>query len=52
VGILAADPNAKREPTRRDLRDRRELAGNRHRVAERKQVQPHIHRQLNLSDEQ
>ena len=45
VAVLAADPDAEREPAGRELRDRRELAGDRNRVAQRKQVEPDVHRQ-------
>ena len=52
MGVLAADPDAEREPTGRELRDRRELAGDGNRVAQRQQVEPDVHRQLSLSGEQ
>jgi hypothetical protein len=35
VTVLAADPDAEREPARRELRDRCELPGDRNRVAQR-----------------
>ena len=52
VAVLAADPDAEREPAGRELRDRRELAGNGDRVAQWQQVQPDIHRQRGLRREQ
>ena len=52
MAVLAADPNAEREPARRELRDRRELPGHQNRVAQRKEVEPDVHRQPSVSGEQ
>ena len=52
MAVLAADPDAEREPAGRELRDRRELAGDRNRVTQWQQVQPDVHRQLSLNGEQ
>ena len=52
VAVLAAEPDAEREPTRRELRDRRELAGNGDGVAQWQQIQADVHRQLSLNREQ
>jgi hypothetical protein len=52
VAVLAADPDAEREPAGRELRDRGELPGDRNRVAQRQQIEPHVHRQVVLDGEQ
>jgi hypothetical protein len=52
VAVLAADPDAECEPTRRQLRDGRELSGDGDRVPEREQVHPDVDRKLGLSCEQ
>ena len=52
VAVLAAEPDAEREPTRRELRDRRELAGNGDRVAQWQQVHADVHGQRSLNREQ
>ena len=51
VRVLAADPDTEREPTGCQLRDGGELTGDRHRVAQRQQVEPDVHRQVSLSGE-
>ena len=51
VAVLASGPDTERESARSDLSDRRELASDRNRVAQRQEIEPDIHRQLGLSSE-
>ena len=51
VGVLAADPDAQREPAGCELRERGELAGDRNRMTQRQQVERDVHRQVGLRDE-
>jgi hypothetical protein len=52
VWVLAADPDAEREPARLELSQGGQLAGDGNGVAQREQVEPDVHRQHPLASEQ